>query len=148
MELEKIILRINQYTNYLYRQYSQSSENKILNNLSINEYYYLDALSRRTKASYSELADYLNYRKPSVTNMIDKLIKKGYVKKEQSSEDKRIYYLSLTDKGLMVIQIELEMYKNYIENVKEVLDDNEFDMYEAVLNKIFNEVIETSNNKF
>lgn len=46
----------------------------------------------------SDLADYMRLSRPAVTQKVNELVKKGLVIKTQSEQDKRVFYLSLSDK--------------------------------------------------
>ena len=47
-----------------------------------------------------ELAEKIHRTKPTVTVLIDKLVDLGYVVKEKSTEDCRVTFVGLTEKGL------------------------------------------------
>lgn len=46
-----------------------------------------------------ELADLIHRNKSTLTPLVNKLEKRGYVSKRKSSEDSRVTFISLTDKG-------------------------------------------------
>lgn len=47
-----------------------------------------------------DLADKIHRTKPTVTVLVEKLVNLGYVSKEKSSEDSRVTFIRLTEKGL------------------------------------------------
>lgn len=49
--------------------------------------------------SMTELSQALNLEKASITSIADKLVKHGYIESKRSSEDRRVYNLTLTDEG-------------------------------------------------
>ncbi len=55
-------------------------------------------IRHKDKMTISELADYMRLSRPAVTQKVNELVKKGLVIKTQSECDKRIFYLSLSDK--------------------------------------------------
>jgi MarR family transcriptional regulator, organic hydroperoxide resistance regulator len=59
----------------------------------------LNVLFREERCTMNELAKKIHRTKPNVTVLIDKLVEYGYVKKEKSTTDNRVTYISLTDKG-------------------------------------------------
>ena len=65
--------------------------------LTYNTIIYLDIISYSDKNTVSSLAKSLSISKSAVTLKINELMKLGLVKKETSSEDKRIHYISLSD---------------------------------------------------
>jgi DNA-binding MarR family transcriptional regulator len=67
--------------------------------LSMRQVHYLDIIAGLEQPTASELARELGVTKPSVTAIVNKLVQKGFVKKVQSGDDKRAYFLLLTAKG-------------------------------------------------
>jgi DNA-binding MarR family transcriptional regulator len=59
----------------------------------------LNVLFREERCTMNELAKKIHRTKPNVTVLIDKLVEYGYVKKEKSTTDNRVTYITLTDKG-------------------------------------------------
>lgn len=49
------------------------------------------------------LARLLGVSKPMITSHLSVLLKKGYVTKQQSSEDKRVFYIQPTEKALSLV---------------------------------------------
>ena len=77
----------------------------------------------------------LNFSKPSVTIMINKLIRQGLVKKVQSKTDKRVFYVELTDLGRDLIEIELNIYREFACNLEKALDEKEAQKLAGLLSK-------------
>lgn len=72
--------------------------------LTYNDLLYLDIISAHPgEYTSSQIADMLHVSRPSVTKKIKELIKKGYVTRTQCDNDKRVYYLFVSD----------SMYFNY-----------------------------------
>ena len=55
-------------------------------------------IRHKDKMTISDLADYMRLSRPAVTQKVNELVKKGLVIKTQSEQDKRVFYLSLSDK--------------------------------------------------
>lgn len=51
------------------------------------------------RANIKDIVSQLDKKKSTVTEMINSLEKKGYLLKYQSKEDKRIYYVEMTEKA-------------------------------------------------
>lgn len=49
--------------------------------------------------SMTELSHALNLEKAAITSIADKLVKLGYIESNRSAEDRRVYKLTLTEKG-------------------------------------------------
>lgn len=80
---------------------------KILNSdITYNSLLYLDLIAYEKNCTASYLAQILHISKSAVTVKINELIRQGLVEKVQSQEDRRIYYLNVTE-GVA------ELYKTY-----------------------------------
>lgn len=67
--------------------------------LSYSEITYIDFIYLHNgQLTHSQLANLLEVSKPAVTQSINKLVAKGYIKKTPSPEDGRIILLNLTDR--------------------------------------------------
>lgn len=60
----------------------------------------LVVLYKYEKSTMKDIADKINRTKATVTVLVDKLEKSGLVKREKSSTDNRITYITLTKKGM------------------------------------------------
>jgi len=89
----------------------------------------LDALLRSKKLTMKELADKIGRDKSTITALVDKLIKHGYVEKTRDISDNRVVFVTLTEKGkelkpmFETISQDLlsRVYKDISENEKEEL---------------------------
>lgn len=59
----------------------------------------LYALALNEKLTMTEVADFAQKKKSTVTILVEKLITQGYVRKTRDTQDNRVFYLSLTRKG-------------------------------------------------
>lgn len=73
------------------------SDNKSFSNISHTTILYLNIIAFKEKCTVSMIAKLLNITKSAVTIKVNELVKKGYVKKIQSKQDKRIFYLKISD---------------------------------------------------
>lgn len=58
------------------------------------------ALLQNRKLTMKEIAERIDKDKSTVTALVDKLIKMGYVEKQRSLQDNRVVFVSLTEEGL------------------------------------------------
>lgn len=88
-------------------------------------------LYKHEKLTMKEIAQKIHRTKPTVTILIDKLEKLGYLCREKSQEDNRITYIALTKAGkdfervFTQISDELNkiMYKNFSDEESKILDE-------------------------
>ncbi len=88
--------------------------------LSYHDTLYLNMIDcYPNKYTSSKIADLLKITRPSVTQRINELEKKGYVVRTQSIEDKRVFYLSLNPRSDYVLDIsqkeENNIYTEFIQ---------------------------------
>lgn len=80
------------------------------------------------KLTMSQIAKKIGKDKSTVTPLIDKLSKIGYIKKVKNENDRRITYIILTDKGkeleskfnAITSQVYETAYKNFTQEEKEI----------------------------
>jgi DNA-binding MarR family transcriptional regulator len=107
--------------------------------LSLHHFAYITAIQALGNPTFTDLAEKLNVTKPSVTAMVNKLIKEGYVRKQQSSEDRRIYHLYLDDKGKQLIEVERKGMMQFADRIRCALTEQEARQFAELLKKILQE---------
>lgn len=115
---------------------------KDLSKLSVSHAEYLEVIRNKGKPTLSEIAQELNFSKPSVTTMINKLIEQGFVKKLRCEDDKRVFYVELTDLGRNLNEIHLNNYREFASSLKDVLEDREVERLAHLLSKGLNSIRE------
>ena len=61
----------------------------------------------------------------SIVNLMNSLVKKGYVKRERGEEDRRVVYISLSDKGKKAFVHHARFHKEMITSIMDEFDDDE-----------------------
>lgn len=84
-------------------------------NLHKNQFIFLTRICENRGINLKELSILLRADKTTTTKITQKLIKAGYVYKEQDDKDKRIYRLYPTDKAL-------DIYNTIIEEENRLID--------------------------
>ncbi|WP_411677591.1 MarR family winged helix-turn-helix transcriptional regulator [Caproicibacter sp.] len=95
--------------------------------LSISELHLLEAAgkNRDQGRTISELAQELDITLPSVTIAINKLLKKGYVKKVKSGDDARMVFVVLTKLGRKVDNAHRYFHRQMVRKVSSELSEEE-----------------------
>ncbi len=137
MEIEELIEKLSQS---MERFETQTFKNCSLSNLTSTQVYYLDAIFQLQSPKLSELASYLDVSKPTVTFAINKMESQGYVKKTQSSEDRRFFSIHLTSKGNKLAKVHDAIHKRYATVFRKVLDTNELKTLETLLEKVLKKI--------
>lgn len=137
MKIEEIIEKISQS---MERYESEAFNNSPLSNLTPTQIHYLDAIYHLKNPMISELATYLNVSKPTVTFAMNKMEQLGFIKKEQSDEDRRFFSISLTTEGKKLATLHDEIHKNYADLFKRLLTKDELETLEALMGKVLKEI--------
>lgn len=103
--------------------------------LSMRQVLYLQMILTLERPAFGDLAEKLAVSKPSVTSVVQKLIEKGYVCKEQSSEDGRVYYIVPTSKGRAFAALHEATHQRMADFLTRNLDDVEKETLASLINK-------------
>ena len=89
------------------------------------ELFLLLLLVRRQECTMSELAEGIHVPMSTATGMADRLVRRGYVNRERSEDDRRIVVLRLSEKGLEAAAQFKVVLSRYIALVAEDLTTEE-----------------------
>lgn len=110
-----------------------TEENKRFN---ISDYYYLTLIGTMGSPSFSEVASALNVTKPAVSALSKRLGQIGLVEKVPSSEDGRVYYLQLTDKGRQIIESDTRLFEDLEATIQKLMPAEEQEALERLLEQV------------
>ena len=68
-------------------------------NISVNDMHIIDAVGIREQKNMSTVAKVLNVTVGTLTIAVNNLVKKGYIQRMRSQEDRRVVLISLTETG-------------------------------------------------
>ena len=86
--------------------------------ISVSQCYALEAIHRHGPISMNQLADKLCLKISTVTRILEPLIKKGFVRRQEDPHDRRIRTVRLTEPGEAVLKVS---WKNVLESEKAIL---------------------------
>jgi len=107
-----------------------------MSELTLRQIEYIKKIGKYEYITISKLADILDLSKPSITQMVKKFIKLDCVYKEQCSEDGRVQFIYLTDRGKDIAEFEDLAMKKLIEKIISNIDEKEIDILIEILIKI------------
>lgn len=81
------------------------------------------------------ISNFFGISKPSVTDMVNSLIKKEYLIKTPSDKDKRSYIVSVTSKGHELVDSTFKEYVKSMELLEEKMGFQEFKSFIKLLEK-------------
>lgn len=137
MEIEKLLFEIIDFISKSTKDNKEAvlSEDEF-SKLTIKQYFYLDLIGRMDEPTFTDLADTLKITKPSVSAIVNKLIDKGFIIKEQSEDDQRSYHLHLSDKGKTIIEAENKIYRAFSLHIRTTLNETEQEHFVHIMKKI------------
>lgn len=113
---------------------------KMEEKVTLKSVHVLEAIKRvelkEKNASMSKIASALGVTAGTLTVVLKKLEKKGYVTRKQSKEDKRKYYINLTKKAEKVINVHKEYHENMVDMITRNLSKREEESLVDLLSKI------------
>jgi DNA-binding MarR family transcriptional regulator len=90
-----------------------------------NDMHIIEAIGLGDGKNMSSIAKRLNITVGSLTTAMNALVKKGYVVRSRSEEDRRVVLVQLTEKGVAAYNQHAEYHKNMVNAIVDVLDEEE-----------------------
>ncbi|MHB8101526.1 MAG: MarR family winged helix-turn-helix transcriptional regulator [Methanosarcina sp.] len=107
-----------------------------LSDITVKQIGYLRAIDEHGEVTFSRLAKITKNSKPTITEMINKFVKMECVYREKCSDDGRVIYIRLTEKGQMIARAEEKALMKVIEKMADSLDEKELDTLIEILGKL------------
>jgi DNA-binding MarR family transcriptional regulator len=95
-------------------------------------------LQKNDGLSLTQISQGLMLENPTITGLIDRLEKSGYVKRSNHPDDRRVYLVYLTGKGNIVANKALPIVKKLNEKIKEGYSKEEIESFKKLLIGAFN----------
>lgn len=93
--------------------------------ISVNDMHIIEAIGVEKPRNMSSVAKSLSVTVGTLTIAINSLVKKGYVHRERSEEDRRVVLISLTEKGQKANAHHMKFHEGMIQAVLEDLDEEQ-----------------------
>ena len=98
----------------------------------------INALFKMPRLTMAEIAEKIGRDKSTVTALVDKLVRLGYVTKERDTEDTRVVYVTLTHKGNELKPIFEAISRELLDTFYLDISEKEKEALVRILNKIYN----------
>ena len=95
------------------------------NDLSITEMHTIEAIGMYKKKTSSEVAKELSITVGTLTVAINNLVKKGYVERLRSEDDRRLVKLGLTKKGKLLFRVHQHFHREMVKNILKGMEQEE-----------------------
>jgi DNA-binding MarR family transcriptional regulator len=117
--------------------------NEIGDEMTTEQHYTLRYIYNAGTCTSSELADVFNVKKSAITGSINRLVEKGLIIRERDEEDRRIIYLSLSEKGRALYETTQQKIHSLVEQIITKFDEIEIHIFMKTyekLNEVLNEL--------
>ncbi len=132
----------------IYTKFKLSLYSKVFNQdidvedaLSSMEVLCVETIYSLGRPTINEFASFAKISPPNAAYKINSLVKKGYVRRVQSQEDKREYYLEITDKYRKTYGVTYDYIGTVMERIRERFSPEEVKELEAILGVIDDELM-------
>lgn len=105
-------------------------------NMTSNDMHVIEAIGMGSAKNMSAVAKVLNVTTGTLTISVNALVKKGYVERVRSEEDRRVVLVSLTQKGRKAYAHHQKFHAEMIEVIVEKLSEEEKEVLEKSLSKL------------
>lgn len=106
------------------------------NNLTNNDMHVIEAIGVGNPKNMSSIARELSVTVGTLTIAMNSLVKKGYVTRQRGKEDRRVVYISLSEKGKEAYEHHARFHQKMIEGAVAGLSDNEIEVLIKALTKL------------
>lgn len=132
-QLGHIAKKIREFYRTLKKEFNQILESEGMTN---GEFLMLKSIVQSGERKVSEMAKELGVSLPYITSLSDKMVKKGFIEREQSKEDRRIVVLKLTKEGRKKYSRLDRLILKYLETGFDRLSDQELLTFDKILKKV------------
>lgn len=132
-QLGLIAKNIREFYRTLKKEFNLILESEGMTN---GEFLMLKNIVQSGERKVSEMAKELGVSLPYITSLSDKMVKKGFIEREQSREDRRIVVLKLTKEGKKKYLKLDRLILKYLESGFDRLSDQELLTFDKILKKV------------
>jgi DNA-binding MarR family transcriptional regulator len=119
---------------------------QIGNDLTNDQHYILRYIYQASVCTSSELADAFEVNKSAITAIINRMVDRGLILRTRDENDRRVIYLTLTDKGRELFEQTQEKIRLLVESIITQFEETEIknfiDTYEKLARILINKKME------
>ena len=131
--LNDVLVNLFRDINSIEEKAINSQEYKDLTN---NDMHVISAIGVGTTKNMSSIAKELSVTVGTLTISMNSLVKKGYVLRERGKEDRRVVYISLTERGRAAYVHHARFHKAMIDSISDELTSEEMELLIKTLTKL------------
>lgn len=131
---------LNEVLVSLFRDVNEIEQKAIITSefedITNNDMHVIEAIGMEAPKNMSAIARELSVTVGTLTISMNSLVKKGYVVRQRSSEDRRVVYISLSEKGMMAYYHHEKFHKQMIDGIVKELTKEELEALVMALTKL------------
>ena len=104
--------------------------------ISNNDMHIIEAIGMNEPKNMSTIAREISVTVGTLTIAMNSLVKKGYVLRERGKEDRRVVYISLTERGRAAYVHHARFHKAMIDSISDELTSEEMELLIKTLTKL------------
>lgn len=120
---------------------------QIGSDLTNDQHYTLRYMNRVGTCTSSELAEVFNVKKSAITAIINRMWEKGLIQRTRDENDRRVVYLTLTDKGKELFRQTEQRVHNLVESLITRFDSKEIQQFIETFEKLNQVLLENKDDK-
>ena len=106
------------------------------NDITNNDMHIIEAIGMNEPKNMSTIAREISVTVGTLTIAMNSLVKKGYVLRERGKEDRRVVYISLTERGRAAYVHHARFHKAMIDSISDELTSEEMELLIKTLTKL------------
>lgn len=112
-----------------------------INGVTATHYNIIEYIYRNDKCTVKEIAKAFNISPPAISKQLKFLIQNSFIEQQQSSLDRRIFNLSITDKGKFIIDNSENFRETVAKKASKTLTKDDLKNLTELLNKVLAEIM-------
>ena len=101
-----------------------------------NDMHIIEAIGMNERKNMSTIAREISVTVGTLTIAMNSLVKKGYVLRERGKEDRRVVYISLTERGRAAYVHHARFHKAMIDSISDEMTSEEMELLIKTLTKL------------
>lgn len=142
--LNEILVKLFRNINTIEEQSIKTEEYK---DVTTNDMHVIEAIGMEIPKNMTAVAKELGVTTGTLTISVNSLVKKGYVDRVRSEEDRRVVLVSLSEKGRKAYRHHQKFHEEMIEAVVEQLTEEEKVVLEKALRRLNGFFVDKSKGK-
>lgn len=148
--MNPLVNEINHYLVTIFNEVLTIEEDALkgsmFQDVSVKEMHTIEAIGMNRNRTMTQVANKLCVTVGTLTVSINNLVKKGYVERVRSEEDRRVVRLGLTKKGRLLFRLHDKFHREMVNETIEEMDPEEIDTLIKGLRNLHKFLERTKNN--